>query len=266
MWLSVAVKYLRLSWNIFLSNVSSAMSFRVAFLLHITGLSLFYIGNFWLWIIFFKQFSSVNGWGMANVSLVSAIFIFSYSVVDSFAGGVTELARIICSGGLDYFLVFPKPILWHIAVSRSDVTSIFSGILSLGMFWYSGDITLCKTALFLLASCFSAILFFNFLVISQSIAFFVGNIEYAALESRYFMATVSRYPFSMFPSPFKYVFMIIIPSFFVVTLPANLVESFSLTTLAILVFASVASSFLAYFVFTKGLKRYESGNLVTVRM
>ena len=266
MWLSVVAKYLRLSWKIFLANISSAMSFRLSFFLHITGLSFFYIGNFLLWIIFFKQFSSISGWGMSNLALVSALFLFSYSVIDSFAGGITELARIICAGNLDYFLVFPKPVLWHIAVSKSDVTSIFSGFLSLWMFWYSGDITVYKTSVFLLASLFSIIIFFNFLVISQSLAFYLGNIEFAALEARYLTATVSRYPHSMFPSPFKYIFMTIIPSFFVVALPADLVESFSLTTFSILLCVSIGSSFLAYFVFTKGLKRYESGNLVTVRM
>ena len=266
MWLSAVAKYLRLSWYIFLSNIASAVSFRTSFLIHITGITLFHIGNFWLWIIFFKQFTSVDGWGMANLSLVSALFLFSYSVVDVFAGGVTELARIICAGGLDYFLVFPKPVLWHVAVSRSDITSLCSLFLSLGMFWYSGDITLYKTFAFLVASCFSSIIFFNFLVISQSAAFFMGNIEFAATEIRYFLATVSRYPHGIFPSPFKYIFMTIIPSFFVVALPVNLIESFSLMTFAMLVGVSVASSFLAYFVFTKGLKRYESGNLVTVRM
>lgn len=266
MWLSVVGKYLRLSWLIFLSNIASAVSFRISFLIHIIGLSFFYVGNFWLWIIFFKQFSSVGGWGMTNVSLVSALFLFSYSIVDVFAGGVTELARIIASGGLDYFLVFPKPILWHIAVSRSDITSLCSLFLSVGMFCYSGDITLYKTLSFLIASGFSTILFFNFLVISQSVAFFMGNIEYAATENRYLLATVSRYPHGIFPSPFKYIFMTIVPSFFVVSLPADLIQTFSLTTFFTLVGATVGSSFLAYFVFTKGLKRYESGNLVTVRM
>lgn len=266
MWLSVVAKYLRLTWLIFLANVTSAMSLRVSFLMYMAGATIFYIGNFCLWIIYFNQFPSVGGWQMPDVALISALLLLSYSTIDVFVGGVNDLARIISAGNLDYFLVFPKPVLWHVATSKSDVISISSILLSFGMFLYSGDITLQKIFAFLLAACFSTILYFNFFVISQSLAFFMGNIEQATMMTRRMMETSARYSPSIFPSPFRYLLMTIIPTFFVFSLPADLVRTFSLTTFTILLLASIISSFVAHFVFTQGLKRYESGNLITIRM
>lgn len=266
MLLSVVGKYFSLTQRIFLANLSSALSFRASFILHVMGSVIFDGGHFLLWLMFFKQFPSVGGWTMNDLSLVSALFVLSYSIIDVFAGGVTELARLINGGSIDYFLVFPKPILWHIAVSRSDTIAIGSLGLGLLFFWYSGDVTLMRTALFALATCFSIILMFNFFVIVGSLAFFLGGFEQGEKEARYLLATLARYSFSIFPAPFKYLLMTVIPSYFVITLPARLVTDFSWTTCLILMTVSVGSSLFAYWFFMKGLQRYESGNLLSVRI
>lgn len=266
MLLSVVGKYLILTARIFVANLSSALSFRASFFLHVLGVIIFDGGHFLLWLMFFKQFPSVGGWTISDLSLVSALFILSYALIDVFAGGVTELARLINAGSIDYFLVFPKPILWHIAVSRSDTIALGSIGLGIVFFWYSGEVTLIRTALFALATCFSIILMFNFFVIVGSIAFFVGGFEQGEKEARYLLATLARYSFSIFPAPFKYLLMTVIPSYFVITLPAQLVNAFSWTTCLTLTLVSIGASLFAYWFFMKGLQRYESGNLVSVRI
>ena len=97
-------------------------------------------------------------------------------------------------------------------------------------------------------------------------AFFIGGFDQGASAVRHLLAIVSPYPFSIFPSPFKYLLMTLIPSFFVVTLPARLVNNFSVLNLLILILACVLSSFISYKVFKVGLRRYESGNMVNVRL
>jgi ABC-2 type transport system permease protein len=266
MWLSVAVKYAKLTWRIFLANLSSAMSFRLSFFLHIVGVVIFFGGQFFIWMIFFKQFPMVGGWTSKDVILVFSLYLFSVSMLDVFAGGVMDLAKIINAGSLDYYLAFPKPVLWHLAVSKSDVISLGSIVLSFVFFLSQGSISILRILLFLVASCLSITLTFNFLVVTQSIAFFISGFDQGASAVRRLLAIVSPYPFSIFPSPFKYFLMTLIPTFFIVTLPAKLVDNFSVKIFVILVCVCIVSSFIAHIIFKAGLRRYESGNMVNVRM
>lgn len=266
MLLSVVVKYAKLSWRIFLANLSSALSFRLSFFLNIFGIVMFFGGQFFIWAIFFNQFPMVGGWTSKDVILVFSLYLFSVSIVDVFAGGVMDLAKIINAGTFDYYLAFPKPVLWHLAVSKSDVTSLGSVVLSFVFFLSSGPVCISRILLFLLASCLSMAMLLNFFIVMQSIAFFVGGFDLGASIVRHLLAIVSPYPFSIFPSPFKYLLMTLVPSFFVVTLPATLVDNFSIQTLLILVCACVISSFISHKVFKAGLRRYESGNMVNVRL
>jgi len=266
MWLSVAVKYIKLSWRIFLANFASALSFRVSFILYIAGIVIFYSGQFFLWSIFFNQFPMVGGYTTKDVILAYSLFVFSLSVLDVFMGGIGDLAQIINAGGLDYYLAFPKPILWHVAVSKADISSIGSLFLSLVFFILSCPFDPVRLLLFLLASCFTMVLLLNFMITIQSIAFFVGGFDKGASMPKHLLAMVSPYPFRIFPQAFGYLLITIIPSFFVITLPAQLVDHFSFSTIGILLCACIISSCISSFVFKKGLKRYESGNLVNVRM
>lgn len=266
MLLSVVARYVALSWRIFLVNLQTALSFKSSFILHIIGIMIFYSGQFFIWTVFFKQFPLVGGWTYNDVMLVYSLYTFSMSLMDVFAGGITDLAQLINAGGLDYFITFPKPVLWHLAVSKSDVVSLGTIALSLGFFFCSGPLFFTRILLFFLAAIFCMVVLFNFLVITQSLAFFISGFDRGASTIRYQLAIVSPYPFAIFPAPFKYLLMTVIPSFFIVTLPAQLVDHFTFTTLAILVAASIASSVMAYNVFRIGLKRYESGNLISTRM
>ncbi len=266
MWLSVVGKYSILSWRIFRANLASAMSFRLSFLFYVIGAMIFHAGQFLVWIMFFKQFPLIGGWTTNDVILANSLFLFSYSVIDAFAGGITELADMITMGGLDYFLGLPKPVLWHVAVSKSDMTSLGTIVLSLGFFVGFTTVTFSKIVLFLCASCLSVILIFNFFVITQSIAFWVGGFDQAASMARHILRVAITYPFSVFPCPFNYIFMTIIPSFFVVTLPMQLVNDFSITTLITLIGVCILSSIGTFLIFSRGLRRYESGNLMNVRI
>ena len=63
----------------------------------------------------------------------------------------------------------------------------------------------------------------------------------------------------------RFLFYSVIPTFFVVWLPAELVASFRFEGLAMLVAFAALAVFIAFFTFHVGLKRYESGNLMVIR-
>lgn len=268
--LSLAVKtiakYVRLTSYIFRANLRSALSFRFSFILYLIGLSAFVGGQFFIWSIFFSQFPQLGGWSVRDVQTTYSLFIFSYAIINLFFGGILELAETINKGQLDSYLTYPKPLLWHVAVSMADMADVATLALSSIVFLYAAPFSLTRVLLFLLASCLTTPLIFNFVVITQSVTFFWGGFEGGAGAIRHLMIIVAPYPFRVFSSPFKYLLMTAIPSFFVVTLPASLIDAFSYRTLAILIAAIVISTIVARLVFTAGLRRYESGNLINVKV
>ena len=263
---SVVAKYLKLTWRIFLVHVSTALSFRTSFLLNLIGITLFFGGQFFLWIVFYRQFPSLGGWTSQDLCVVYSLYLFSFSLVDTFAGGIMVLARDINAGNLDYYITLPKPILWHIAVSKAEIESIATLLLSASFFITSGKVTIFTFFLFLGTSIFSAFLIFNFYVITQSIAFFLKGFEQGAGALRHLLSIASTYPFSIFPNGLKLIFLTIIPTFFITMMPAQLILDFSLTNLSIVLSSCIISSIIAKIVFTAGLKHYESGNMISVKL
>lgn len=260
------VKYVRLTFYMFRANLASALSFRFSFVLYIIGVSAFVGGQFFIWSIFFGQFPELGGWTVRDVQTTYALFIFCYAIINLFFGGILELAEAINRGQLDGYLTYPKPILWQVAVSKADMADVATLVLSSVVFLWAAPFSLIRLMLFLLAAGLATPLIFNFVVITQSLTFFVGGFEEGARAVRHLLIIVAPYPFRVFSSPFKYLLMTIIPSFFVVTLPASLIDTFSYRTLAVLIAVLIASTIVAHLVFAAGLRRYESGNLINVKM
>lgn len=80
------------------------------------------------------------------------------------------------------------------------------------------------------------------------------------------MLSPSMYPPKILENfSFKFLFYSLMPTFFIIWLPAELTASFRWGGFAMLAAFASFSIFLAFATFRKGLCRYESGNLMSVR-
>jgi ABC-2 type transport system permease protein len=79
------------------------------------------------------------------------------------------------------------------------------------------------------------------------------------------MITFGLYPAEIFPGVVRILLYTLIPAAFVGSVPAALLVDFSWRRLTTLIAVTAAFTFLAWGVFRWGLRRYESGNLVSVR-
>jgi len=103
-------------------------------------------------------------------------------------------------------------------------------------------------------------------VIAGSIAFFIGNAQTISLQLLGALITFGGYPGSIFKGLVRAVLYSVIPAGFVVYVPVSLLRNFRVVHLAGLLAFAAAIAWAASWLFGAGLRRYESGNLVSARI
>lgn len=265
MTLSKLCRYIRLTWDVKKLVLSSAMSYRASFLVQVIGM--FFNDSAWivLWYIFFKSFPAVNGWGFEQTLILFAFGTFVYALCEFPFDGISELSHYIVTGELDVYLTMPKHVLWSVAVSKSDIAALGDGLLGLVLIFFVYGFAPIKILWFFFISILTALLFFDFMLMIQSLAFWLGDIEDAAKRVINMIMGFMIYPQSIFSGLLKIVMMTVLPAFFMVTVPSGLIMEFSWTYFGILIASCIISTLFAFWIFNKGLDRYESGNLMTMR-
>jgi ABC-2 type transport system permease protein len=168
-------------------------------------------------------------------------------------------------GQLDYYLGLPKNTLLHVLVSRSGLAGwgdVCFGLLAYVFFGRLDAVTLGLYAVLVVAS---MLIFVAFGVLSGSLGFWIGNAEATSYQAQQATLNFSLYPGSVFQGWIRVLLFTLVPAGFISYLPAQLLRTFDPWTMAAVLAFTVFSLALAVFVFRFGLRRYESGNLVTLR-
>jgi ABC-2 type transport system permease protein len=257
------LKFLLAVWK---ANLLSAMEYRGSFLTQAVGMMVNDFMYFVIWIIFFDRFNDVRGWGLNDMYVTYGVLASSFGLVSMFFGNAFYLSDIINKGRLDYYLSLPRPVLLHAVSSRMIVSGVgdFSyGFISYGL---SGTFTWDGLLRFVLAIMLAAVVFAAFLILIQSLAFWLGimsNLSALALNA---MLTFGIYPITLFDNYAKLVLFTIIPAALMGAVPAEFIRAFSWQTLAQMLAGAAVFLLIAVAVFGLGLKRYESGSAIQVEV
>ncbi|MBV6396179.1 MAG: hypothetical protein HFACDABA_01772 [Anaerolineales bacterium] len=257
------LKFLLAVWK---ANLLSAMEYRVAFLSQVIGMMLNNFMYFAIWIVFFQRFKDVNGWGLNDMWVTFGVLASAFGLVSLLFGNAFNLSDIIMKGRLDYYLSLPRPVLLHAVASRmigsgmGDFTYGFISYALSGLFSWDG------LARFLLATLLAAVVFASFLIIIQSLAFWLGMLTNFTNVMINAILTFGIYPATLFDTTAKFVLFTIIPAAFMGSLPADLIRTFSWTTLGQLFLGAFVFLCLATSLFRLGLRRYESGSGIQVEV
>lgn len=179
---------------------------------------------------------------------------------------IHQLSCLIMTGELDTYLLQPIPVLFNVMVSGTLVTAygdLLYGIVLLAIVWgFRARVWL----IFILAVIISALVITSVNIIAHTLTFYLGNSSMITGKALDFIITFSVYPEGIFKGSIKTVMFSILPAAFVSHLPLRLVNDFNLRTLFIWLLASLFYFVLSCFFFTRGVKKYESGNLIVTRM
>jgi len=130
----------------------------------------------------------------------------------------------------------------------------------------SGQYTWHGFLRFVLAMLLAATVFAAFLILVQSLAFWLGMISDLANLAVNAMVTFGIYPITLFDNYAKLILFTVIPAAFMGAVPAAFIHAFTWQTLAELLAGAVIFLSIAVTVFRLGLKRYESGSAIQIEL
>ncbi len=257
------IAFLAALWK---ANLQAAMEYRAAFLAQVVGMMLNNAVYFAIWVVFFDRFGEVRGWGIDDMVLLYAVVAVGFGLAAVLFGNAMTLADIVAGGGLDYYLALPRPVLLHLLANRSrygGLGDVCYGLLTFGYF-ARGD--LGALGRFALGATLSMVVFLAFMVLVQSLVFWMGSASQLGAQSTNALLTFALYPISLFDGTAKFVLFTILPAAFVGSVPAALVRAVTWPVLAQAAAAAAVLLALALAVFHRGLRRYESGSAVQVQV
>jgi ABC-2 type transport system permease protein len=257
------MRFLTALWKL---NLASAMEYRVAFLTQSIGMILNDGVYFLVWVIFFDRFKDVRGWQLTDMFIVFGVSAGAFGLAGMLFGNAFNLGEIIVNGRLDYYLSFPRPILLHVLAGRSVPSGLGDFLYGFISFFMSGKFSLDSLVRFILALVLATIVFVSFLVIVQSLTFWLGTGDTLTGMAINAMVTFALYPITLFNNAAKLILFLVIPAAFMGAVPAGFVRTFSWTLLCQMCLAAVGFLALALLIFRLGLRRYESGSAIQVEV
>jgi ABC-2 type transport system permease protein len=260
------MKHFHFLTAIWKANLQSAMEYRISFISQVVGMMLNNTMYFIIWVIFFDRFQSVQGWGLSDMFVTFGITASAFGLVALLFGNVFNLGDIINRGRLDYYLSLPRPVLLHAVASRSVASGMGDFTYGFLSYAFSGVFSWEGLLRFMVAILLAAAVFASFIIIVQSLAFWIGSTSYLSGIAFNAMLTFAIYPITLFDTGARLILFTLIPAALMGAVPASFVRGFGWDTLAQLALGAVVFMGLAVTLFYSGLRRYESGSAVQVEV
>jgi viologen exporter family transport system permease protein len=256
------LRFLAALWR---ANLQAAMEYRAAFLTQVAGMVINNGLYFLFWVLFFDRFEQVGGYGLREVALLFGVAACSFGLGVYLFGNVISLAEIISEGRLDYYLALPRPALLHTLASRSVASGLGDASYGLISFLAVGPHTADGLARFVVAVLCGAAVFVGFLILVNSLAFWMGGASQISSQALMALLTFATYPISLFDGTAKLLLFTVLPAALMGAVPAEFVRGFGWAELSLMACGAASFLGLAVLAFQRGLRHYESGSAITTQ-
>lgn len=198
--------------------------------------------------------------------IIWAVVAAAYGIAMVLFGNLNSLVEIIMNGELDTYLLQPKDVLLNVVASKTVISAwgdFFYGVI---LFMLTQKPTAAGLGMFFLFSVLGALVFSAIMIIVSSLAFHFGSVQGLRDMVFMFMISFSTYPEGIYKGFVRFVIYTALPAAYMAFVPVRLFRGFSLPWFLLMLGAALIYVCLAYTVFYNGIKKYESGNLITTRM
>jgi ABC-2 type transport system permease protein len=259
-------KHFRLIWTYFKFNLSASMEYRGSFLMQFFGMVLNNASFAVFWWVVFSRVQSVQGYTFEDVMFIWALASSSFGIANVIFGNINNITNTIINGSLDTYLLQPKDVYINLLCSRTSVSAwgdlaygyivifLVYGFQPLQILGFTGFVIL------------GGLLMGSIVATAETLTFFVGNSSSISRLVTAFLLTFTIYPESIFKGVARYIVYTLLPAGFIVFVPLRLMKLFSWQMLLVLLLVDAGYVLFAYWLFRIGLKRYESGNLITTKL
>lgn len=247
-------------------NLASLMEYRQSFFASAFGMLLSNGTFVFFWKIAFDQIGGrIGGYDFQDVMFIWAAGTSAFGVAYVLLGNLGNLGNIIMTGELDIYLLQPRNPLLSLLCSRMDLAAwgdLFYGLLLMVLTNNTPQAWLGWA----LGVAFGSVLFAATGVMFNSLTFFFGDSSLASGAATNFVVNFCTYPEGIYHKAVQMLMYTVLPAAYICHVPLRMARTGNFVWLIALIGYTVFYTALAFFVFGKGLKRYESGNLIGTRM
>ncbi len=247
-------------------NMKSSLEYKKSFFMQV----IFMIVNNGFFLIFWGVVFKVNGGSISEISMKDILYLWSipttaWGIAHFFFGGVTEINRYIINGELDTYLLQPKNMFFNIATSKCDIGAfgdlVYGLILSIIV---SNNIF--NFMMIMLYTIIATIFTITVSVIIRSLSIWLGDVENIAhvYEQSLFL-TLNIYPEVIFGKGIKLLMYTLVPAMYAIHIPIKLLGKFNIKLFILVVIVMFIYVVIAKFIFNKVLRKYESGNNISLK-
>lgn len=257
-WSSLYFEYLK-------CNLAQAIEYKTSSFSQILGM---FINDFlWVafWLIYFKKFPILNGWTVNDVLAMWSVITLSFGIQSGLFLNLMQLPQIITQGQLDYYLNLPRPVLPHLAMSKISYTNLGDMVFGLALFFLIDDISMKKFFIYLMVAVLGSLIYASFIILIGSLSFFIGNSDSISSNLLNALVHFSTYPTKIFTGWTRVLLFTLIPAGFLCEVPVELLKKFNWNSFILLMSVAMGLFGIAIKIFNIGLKRYESGNMLTMK-
>jgi ABC-2 type transport system permease protein len=214
------------------------------------------------WVLFFRRAGTVRGWDGDKILVLLSVMTGAAGIALGLLSNARRIGVLAVEGQLDSVLTLPVRPLPYLLLRRVEPTNLGDGVFGVTLFLVACHPTPQRLVTYVAVVLVSSVLLTSFLVLTGSSAFFAGRNEGAEL-SFHAVLLLGSYPVDVFAGGIKIFLYTVIPSAFVASVPATLIDEWSWRPALGLVTAAAVFGLAAAITFRTGLRRYTSGALWT---
>lgn len=260
-------KHLKIIACYFRLNLASALEYRASFLTQAFGMALSNSSFIFFWWIAFEQL----GGRIADYSFQDVLFIWAttssaFGLANVFFANTSNVTKLIVTGELDAFLLQPCNVLVNVLCARTNLSAY--GDLAYGfiLIGFAYHLNAAAWLWFIIGVLIGSVLLTAITLTAHTLSFYWGDASTIGQMATEFSINFSIYPDKIYGPAVRALMYSLLPIGFAIHIPLKLFREFSLITALVALGAACLYCILAGMFFLRGLRRYESGNLMVTRL
>jgi len=259
-------KHLKVFACYFRLNLASTLEYRASFFTQAFGMALSNSAFIFFWWIAFGQIGgSIAGYGFEDVIFIWAVTSSAFGLANVLFTNASRLTSLVVTGELDTFMLQPCNILVNILCAKTSLSAygdLIYGFVLMSIFHLTN---LTAWLWFLSGILIGCLVFTAIAVTAHTLSFYIGDATIIGNMALEFAINFSIYPDKIFAPAVRALMYSVIPMGFAVHLPLRLIEGFSPLLTLVALGGAIIYSVLSCGFFYRGLRRYESGNVIVTR-
>ena len=260
------MKTLRLMGLYFRLNMASAMEYRVSFLTQAIGMAINNSSFVFFWWVAFQQIGgTIGGYGFRDVMFIWALVSGCFGLASVLFGNVDRITSLVVSGEFDTYLTQPKDPLLSMVCARTSFSAWGDFLYGVVLFALSGQ-GWKAVPIFVLGLILSTLILTAIGITAHTLSFYIGDASLAGNMVKQFILNFSLYPVGIYPQVLRLLMYTVIPAGFIAHVPLALARGMDWRWFLVWIGASAVYCVGAWWFFHRGMRRYESGNVIVTRL